>query len=545
MANARRGESHPDLLPFLEDPASYPHRPEHVRMIHTHISYVAIVPPFAYKVKKPVDFGFLDFSTLEARRRYCEIEIDLNARLCAGVYEQVVPIALDGGALRFGSGEKVVEYALRMRALEDGAFLDERIAQVGRNEVDRIVAKLGDFYAGQARSAEIAAWGRTERLAVNTDENFAQTEDAVGDLVSRPAHRAIRTFTRGFYEYMASLLARRRAGGHIVDGHGDLHLAHVHLTPASLCIFDCIEFNERFRYLDVANDVAFLAMDMDMHERPDLARYLVDRMAQVLADPELPALMDFYKCYRALVRAKVEGMRSEQPEVPDAERAASRERARHYYRLALRYALAGSEPIVIVFMGRVGTGKTTQAERLADALGWPCVSSDRVRKEAAGVPLHVRGSEAERSRLYARHMTERTYATMRSDALAHVRSGRGVLLDATYGDRHQRDALRDALAPQGIRWFFVELTGSDAVLRDRLRQRADASDVISDARLEDFERLSERFAPPDALEDAHHVVVDTDDASEEDTMLEVLETLVHLGWERRGAGDEAPQEQEV
>jgi uncharacterized protein len=532
MTRRRRDPSPSELVSFMRDPASYPHGPDRVRLIQTHISYVAIAPPYAYKVKKPVDFGFLDFSTLEARRRYCEIEIDLNRRLCDGVYERVVPISERGGALRFGTDGAVVEYALEMRALEDGYFLDARIADVGHDEIDRIVAKLGAFYARQPRSAQIARWGRIDRLKVNTDENFRQTEHAIGDLVSSAAHGAIRTFTDGFFDHRALLLNRRRAEGRIVDGHGDLHLEHIHLTPDTLCIFDCIEFNDRFRYLDVANDVAFLAMDMDLHGRRDLARYLVDRMRDALDDPELAELMDFYTCYRAVVRAKVEGMRSEQSEVPDDERSASRRRARSYFRLALQYAITGSDPCVIVLMGRVGTGKTTQADRLAEELGWPCASSDRVRKESAGVPLHVRGSDADRSRLYGRDMTDRTYATLLERALESIRHDRGMILDATYGDRRHRAALRSALAPTGVPCFFVELTGSDETLRDRLRRRSGATDVISDARLEDFDTLSRGYTAPDALEDARHLVFVTDDVPEEQTTLEVLQAIVHLGWER-------------
>jgi len=514
------------LLAFLQDPASYPHRPEAVELIQTHASYVALAGDFVFKVKKPVDFGFLDFSSLEKRRFFCDEEVRLNRRLCPNVYEGVVPIARQNGTLAFGGGECVVEYAVHMKRLGDGCFLHQLLArhEVQQAHLDRLVEKLIAFYRAESSSAEIAAWGRVERLRISTEENFEQTESFVGDLITRPAFEALRYATHRFYDQHAGLLNRRRVEGHLLDCHGDLHLEHMHLTPEAVCIYDCIEFNERLRYIDVASDVAFLAMDLDFNGRPDLSRYFTDRMAAARNDPDLFLLIDFYKGYRAYVRAKVESMRSAEPEVPEAERQASRERAQRYYRLALRYAVAGSAPLVVVVMGSVGTGKSTLARALGEGLGWEVVSSDRVRKEQAGVPLFERGSEAQRAALYAPERTAATYAALRDRVVERARAHQGTVLDATFGRRRHRAALRAVLRREGIAYCFVELTASNERVRARLREREAGEQVVSDARLEDVERLGAGYEGPDALEEARHVVVDTARPLEATT----LETLKHL-----------------
>jgi aminoglycoside phosphotransferase family enzyme/predicted kinase len=515
-----------DLLAFLQNPASYPHRPDRVEIVQTHASYVALVPPYVYKVKKPVNLGFLDFSTLEKRRHFCREEVRLNRRLCRDTYLGVVSLSRKNGTLVFGDGDRVVEYAVKMKHLGEGGFLHQRVQRgaLEREDLDRVVETLAAFYQAETPTPAMAAWGRVEKLRISTDENFAQTEADLGDLLAPPAFEAIRYYTNRFYDQHALLLERRRAEGHILDGHGDLHLEHIHLTPEAVCIYDCIEFNERLRYVDVANDVAFLAMDLDFNGQPDLARYVACRMAEALDDPALLLLVDFYKCYRAYVRGKVEGMRSREPEVPAAERQASRERARRYYRLALRYAVAGSEPLVVVVMGRVGTGKSTLAHALGEALGWEVLSSDPLRKEQAGVPLYERGSETARTDLYSEERTAATYAALRDGAVARARTHQGAVLDATFGRRRHRDALREALRRGRVFCCFVELDASDATIKSRLKQRETAAQVVSDARLEDFDRLCAHYEAPDALEDARHFTV----AAEPSTEATLREALTHL-----------------
>jgi predicted kinase len=247
-------------------------------------------------------------------------------------------------------------------------------------------------------------------------------------------------------------------------------------------------------------------------------------MAAARSDPDLFRLIDFYKGYRAYVRAKVESMRSVETEVPEAERQSSRERARRYYRLALRYAVAGSAPLVVVVMGPVGAGKSTLAQALGEGLGWEVVSSDRVRKEQAGVPLYERGSAALRADLYAPERTASTYGALREKALERAHAHQGTVLDATYGSRRHREALRSAFRQEEIAYGFVELTASEALGKARLRQREAGEPVLSDARLEDVERLRARYEAPDALEEARHVVVTTTSTPEATT----LETLTHL-----------------
>ncbi|ARA91878.1 hypothetical protein AWN76_000970 [Rhodothermaceae bacterium RA] len=516
------------LLAFLQDPASYPYSPDRIEIVQTHISYVALAPPYVYKVKKAVDLGFLDFSTRARRRHFCEEEVRVNRRLCPDLYLGVVAITQEADGLRFEGPGPPVTYAVKMCYLPDDGFLHRRLRQgtLSQDDLARVVDTLADFYR-QTPRPEVAEWGRIERLRINTDENAEQTRAVVGDLIAPPAYEALRWYNDWFYTHRARLLNERRVGGHLVDGHGDLRLEHIHLTPERVCIYDAIEFNERFRFLDVAADMAFLAMDLDVHGRPDLARFVVRRLAERRRDPALYDLVDFYKCYRAYVRGKVEMMRSREDEVPPAEREASRDRARQYFRQALRYAVVGSQPLVLVVMGRTGSGKTTQARALADALGWAHVSSDRIRKEQAGVPLHRRGSSEERARLYAAERTDATYAALTRIAVERAEQGQGTVLDATFGDRHRREALREALRARGVPWVFVELEAAPEARRARLQARETAPDVVSDARLEDVDRLDARYDPPDALEDAVHLIARAD-AGVEATTLEILRGVILL-----------------
>ncbi len=499
------------LHDFLRDPRSYPGKPARVQMLQTHASYLVLTPRRVFKVKKPVNFGFLDFSTLEKRRHFCEREVTLNRRLCPGVHLGVRPISIAGGRLRFGPGKEIVEYAIEMRRLPARYFLLRLLArgQISTREVDAIVETLAPFYMAQQPTPEIEEWGRVAKLQISTEENFRQTEEFIGVTITRAAFEAIRSFTATFYRRHAALFAARIREGRIRDCHGDLHLDHIHLSPAGITIYDCIEFNDRFRYIDVASDAAFLAMDFDFNGHREFARHFATRLAHALDDPALLTLLDFYKCYRAYVRGKVESFQQIAEGVPEPERLESRARAERYFRLALQYAVCGSEPMVLIVMGRVGSGKSTLARALGRELGWELFSADRIRKELAGVPLHVRGGAAERRRLYAEKMTDRTYAALAHHVADELRQRPGTILDATFGSRHRRDQLRRTLERAGVGYCFIEIHASTATLKKRLAARAQSAGEISDARLEDFAKLDRAYEPPDELAPRHFIAVKT------------------------------------
>ena len=520
------------LLPFLLNPRSYPHQPRAVRLVQTHASFVFIAPPFVYKVKKPVNFGFLNFSTLEKRRHFCEREVALNRRLSPNIYLGVVPISARDGRFVFGEGDKVVEYAVQMRKLSDRHFLDQLVerGEVVPGDLNRIAIVLKHFYEAQHPTEDIEAWGRIDRLRISTDENFRQTREFVGPAafsslapasgergppqdnnhatISRPAFETIRFYTEQFYKRHAALFASRIKARRIRDCHGDLHLEHIHVTPRALHIYDCIEFNDRFRYVDVASAAAFLAMDLDYEGRPDLARYFATRMASALNDDGMPRLMDFYKCYRAFVRGKVESLHSVAHAAPEDERQAGTERARRYFRLALQYAVAGSQPLVLVVTGRIASGKSTLAHALGAELGWEVYSSDYLRKKMAGFPLYER-STAARKRLYSAAMTKRTYDRLLATAEVQVQKGHSVILDATFARREHRELLTERFGKGGIMWRLIEAQTSNAAVKQRLRLREAKPDEVSDARLEDFTKLTRLYEPPVELSAAQCLKVRT------------------------------------
>jgi hypothetical protein len=492
----------PALLAFLRDPSSYPHRPKVLREVHTHASLVFLVPPWVYKVKKPVNFGFLDFSTLEKRHRCCLREVELNSRLAPGVYRDVMPITRSPQGFAFGGPGPVVEHAVRMRWLDPSGFLDVRIAagSAGRRELERVARTLAAFYQQTVSPRDVAAWGHPRKLRISTNENFAQTRRFIGHTLSPAAFDAIRRFTAGCYLHRADLFEKRMAGGWIRDCHGDLHLDHIHVTDRAVRIYDCIEFNDRLRHLDVASDSAFLSMDLDYHGRPDLARFFRVRLSELLSDPEMLDLMDFYQCYRAYVRGKVESLQAGSDTADDAERQAATAAAKRHFQLALRYAVAGPDPVAIVIAGRVASGKSTLAAAIASELGWPVLSSDQCRKTLTGVPRHIRGDAAARARLYAPAMTGITYQSLIREAAEHLQHGRGVILDATFSRRAFRDQLRATVGDGNLRWLIAEADAAST--RNRLLQRGTLPTVVSDARIDDLEPLDAAFEEPEELPSA-------------------------------------------
>lgn len=506
-----------ELLHFLKRPDSYPHESDSVQHIQTHISHVFIVSPYVYKLKKEVDFGFVDYSSLKKRRKYCHREVQLNRRLTEDVYLGVVGIAEQDGSYVIGSVDQdldsgsIVEYAVKMRKLSDEYFLDSYIrdGKLTEQHLDRIVEKLARFYSNQQQGKELSGWGAIDKVKVNTDENFSQTERFIGETIDQSTFQAIQHYVNKYYREHMALFQKRQEAECIVDGHGDLHLEHIYITPDEVMVYDCIEFNDRFRYGDLAADLAFLAMDLDFKGCWKEERYFVDRMTEKLGDSDLGRIITFYKCYRAYVKGKVKSLQGAEEEVPPEERSEAVDLASRYFRLSLRYALLGSEAMVVVFMGRVGTGKSTLSKQLANKLNVDRYSTDHIRKRSMGLPLTERTPDAQRDLLYSKEISEKTYAGLREKAITVGVEGGSVILDATFSKKRDREKLVEVLGINDIDYIFVEARASDETIKERLQARDGQNDVISDARLEDFDKLTKAYENPTEMDSQHIIHINT------------------------------------
>jgi uncharacterized protein len=335
-------ENLPAHIRFLLNPAVYPHAAATVELVQTHISYVLLAGDYVYKVKKPVDFGFLDFTTLAQRQHFCEQELTLNRRLCPAIYLEVVAITRAGKGLALAGSGVPVEYAVKMARLPEERMMGRVIArgELDRSQLDRIIGVLEPFYQRARSGPEIDRFGTAEAVGRNVLENLGQLEPFVGcPAIGRKEFDLLAAYARTFLA-RKEIFAERIAAGRIRDGHGDLYSSNICLAD-QVCIFDCIEFNDRFRYCDMASDVAFLAMDLDFHGLDKLAAYFIARLAADTGDATLERVLRFYKCYRATVRGKIGLLTGHEPEVDEATRQQALAQAARYFALARRYAAAG------------------------------------------------------------------------------------------------------------------------------------------------------------------------------------------------------------
>jgi aminoglycoside phosphotransferase family enzyme/predicted kinase len=499
-------------------PELYPDHPRAVELRQTHVSYVFLAGDYVYKIKKPVRFAFLDASTLARRHQLCLDEVRLNRRLAPDVYLGVVPIlhrgggelALSAAMADAAEADAVVEWAVRMRRLKEATLLDRMVAE-GNASVARIraiAARLDAFHRtaaadkGWKYGAAASVWrlvrGNLGELALDRADTIAP---AALDELERFAHRAI--------ESRWSLLNRRALGGRVCEGHGDLRCEHVSLAADTITIIDCVEFSERLRYVDVASDVGFLAMDLDRLGARGLSDELVGAYREASGDADFPLLIPLYKFHRALVRAKVESLTSRDAAIAADRRAAAAAAAGRYVALAVDY-VRESSPAMVVVCGLSGSGKSTVARRLADRLGFEWLRSDEIRKRLAGLAPAERLSDSYAAGAYSHEFTEKTYATLLGEAAARLHDGAGVIVDATFAaPAHRAEAL--ALAARAhVPILFVECTASHDEIVRRLTARARRADEISDAGVATYLRQRIEFVALSEIPTSSHLVVDTE-----------------------------------
>lgn len=333
------GQTVSSMVDDLLNPAHLPDKTERVSLVQTHISMVFIADEFVYKIKKPVDFGFLDFTTLDKRRYYCNQEVKLNSRLSRGIYRGVLPILHDGAHYRMGEGEgRIVEYAVKMKRLPEAMLMKSVYlrGELSERHLRSIAEILAGFHGTALNSPEIDAFGDPEICKVNTDENFAQTEKYIGTTIRRGDFDELKRWTSSCYISKRKAFLERVKDKKIRDCHGDLHMEHICLTE-DLPIFDCIEFNDRFRYTDTLNDIAFLLMDLEYHGGSGHSKMLWDFYREQAREREVEPILAFYKVYRAYVRGKVTSFQLDDERIEPEKKEEAIQTARRYFQLARSY----------------------------------------------------------------------------------------------------------------------------------------------------------------------------------------------------------------
>ena len=478
----------------------YPDRPKTVKLIKTHISLVFIADDFVYKVKKTVSFGFLDFSTLAKRKFYCEEELRLNRRLAADFYLDVAVIYEDAkGNLTLTPNNNIVEYAVLMKKLPEDKMLKSLLAK-GRAS-DKIFEDLGKkiayFHAQAETSKHISQMGLPENISRNHEENFSEMAGYVNVTIPADQYEFIKNYDESFITRKQGLLKKRVAHGKIRECHGDLHLEHICITE-NIAIFDCIEFNERFRCMDTAAEVAFLAMDMDLNGYHEKRAIFINSYIRHSGDSDVLSLLDFYRCYYAFVRGKVTSLRLAQREEVVAERLDIMEGSEKYFNLAYCYAARLDRPVLLITAGLTGTGKSYLARELSLMINAEVIRTDVLRKELLNMDSTQRQLDDFGKGIYSDDMTGRTYDNAFDIAAALIKNNKAVIIDASFKRRADRDRAVALATSLGVDYYVIECTCPEEIVKERLSKRMHEGTDASDGRWEiyvrqklDFEEINE------------------------------------------------------
>ncbi len=484
--------THEVLVHSLLKPAAYPHAVDSVTCIETHISAVFLAGSFAYKIKKPVNFGFVDFSTLQKRKKYCEEESRLNRRLAPHIYLEVVPIFGPIEEPSFSGDGEPIEYAVKMRRFPQDQLLSE-LAE--NNHLDPaliidLAERVADFHINAAeRAPEASPLGCADSMHHWFNENFEQIERLVKDAPTLESLSALKVWGERQYKQNQDLLTIRKQAGFVRECHGDLHLGNIVAIDKVPVCFDCIEFNDDFRWIDTMNEVAFLLMDLDHRGYLQLACEFINRYLKITGDYDGLTLLNYYRVYRALVRAKVSLLKQSPPyDFSEFD---------HYLQLSLNY-IKPAKPTLIITHGVSGSGKSYWSELISQEIGAIHIRSDIERKRLFGFSANQQTNASTMQGIYTRDITQKTYENLRNISALILNAGFSVIVDATFLLISDRSAFKSLAEQLDLQFFILAFSADDAMLRQRIQQRiiknndpSEANEEILNDQVKKIEKLSE------------------------------------------------------
>ncbi len=506
------------LIAALQNPALYPHPVEGFRVIETHISWVILTGAYAYKLKKPVDFGFLDFTDLAARKHFCEEELRLNQRMAPELYLQVLPISGSPEAPRIDGVGEPFEYVLKMREFPQTQLLAEVQArgELTDAHIDALAEQIARFHLNTPHVPADHALNSAEAIVAPMRQNFEQIRPLLSEAADLQQLDALEDWTEASIQRLRPLLEQRCQQGFIRECHGDLHLGNATLIDGKVVLFDCIEFNEPFRLIDIASDAAFLAMDLEDRGLKCQARRFINGWLERTGDYAALELLNLYKAYRALVRAKVSLFRLYQ-EQDAVQRKVILRQYRSYANLAESYSAIPSRFLAITH-GVSAVGKSHVALRLVEALGAVRLRSDVERKRLHGEQPEARQGQLDTG-IYSQQASEATYQRLHQLAMTALQAGFSVVIDAAYLKRQQRQAAWQAAESTGVPFLILDCEAPDAVIAQWLAQRQAEGIDPSDATLEVVQTQRAGREPLSESELLHSRRVDTQDAGSLDDLV--------------------------
>lgn len=482
-----------------------------VNLIQTHTSWVFLTGKYAYKIKKPVFFGFLDYTTLSSRKHFCEEEFRINQILAPDIYYAVIPITKTGNRIQLASRNKsalILDYAIKMQEMPQATIMTNLLLsqKVNYSMINQIAQIIANFHNKSVSKPELYKYGDIETIKYNWDENFAQTEPFIGVTIFRKTFTEIKNYIEQFILNHKELFAKRIRDQRIKQCHGDLHSRNIFIAD-KVYIFDCLEFNPRFAVSDLASEIAFFVMDLEFYQHKHLADFFINRYLTYTNDWELLKVLDFYKCYRAYVRGKVTSFNLNDRGMSKTEKTRAQKTAQEYFALADKYIRSlNSHPKLIMIMGLPGVGKTYLAGRLAEHIHAYHLSTDLIRKEITNTPIETHCFQSYGKGIYTREVSAKTYQELYQRTENFLKQGKSCIIDATFSWEKSRAEAKQIADKNNARFYIINCTCPEKLVMRRMKKR-EKEFSLSDATPEIYYRIKDNF---DNVKDKkNYLVVDT------------------------------------
>jgi len=516
----------------------YPHFVKYLKSKETYISWLFFTGDYAYKIKRPVKFSYLDFSSLPKRKYFLEEELRLNRRISRDIYLDVVPIIKRGSRIKILESSifslppkaKIIDYALKMREIPEKYYMPVLIkkGKIRKYQIDKIAKIVADFHKKAGLAPELKKFDFLKIVEKNWEENFKNVKNFTGETIRKPIFYFIKRKVKSFLKENKKLFKERQKSGKIKDCHGDLHANNIFITPPKVQIIDCIEFNKRFRFGDTVSDVAFLSMDLEFLNREDLADYFIKRYIFWSKDAAILKFLDFYKCYFAFVKGKVANFSLKIHPVKSRKAGTQslftkraglvnrvnnpeekKKEAERYFSLAFKYAVnfSKSPPFLIVICGNIGTGKSYLTKHLQALTGFSRLQSDVIRKKTFEIPPFSRKKEKINQGIYDKGAIRGVYEKMIDAAFPILSKNKSVILDATFAKKIFRDKVIVLAKKIKVPYIFIECQLSEKIILERLKKRKKEKEV-SDADIYTYFKKKKEFEPI-KISKAHYLGINT------------------------------------